>query len=265
MIAIVSLLTILTVSILITKISTELLAHTGLAREIARFQARSAFTGVGFTTSESEKVVHHPIRRRILQILMVLGNAGIVTAMSSLILTFVRDGDQSGISLRIVILVSGLVLLYALASSRWLNRRLTNIIGRALKQFTKLEVHDYASLLHIAGEFRVTELQVQPEDWLTDRDLRSAKLRDEGILVLGITRQDGTYLGAPKASTKILPHDTLILYGRASALERLDQRGKGWAGERDHRQAVAEQKEVIRGEEQEDPAKKEEEADTETR
>ena len=121
-----------------------------------------------------------------------------------------------------------------------------------------MDVQDYASLLHVAGEFRVTELQVQPEDWLTDRDLRSAKLRDEGILVLGITRQDGTYLGAPKAATKILPHDSLILYGRASALERLDQRGKGWAGERDHEEAVAEQEKVVREEEEEDPARKQE-------
>jgi hypothetical protein len=261
MIAIVSLLTILTVSILITKIATELLAHTGLARETARFQARSAFTGVGFTTSESEKVVHHPLRRRILQMLMVLGNAGIVTAMSSLILTFVRDGNQSGITLRVVILVTGLVLLYALASSRWVDRRLTNIMGWALKRYTKMDVRDYASLLHVAGEFQVTELQVQPGDWLTDRDLRSAKLRDEGILVLGITRRDGTYLGAPKAATKILPHDTLILYGRASALERLDQRGKGWVGERDHQEAVAEQKKVVRAEEEEDPARKGEDGD----
>lgn len=265
MIAIASLLTILTLSVLITKISTELLAHTGLARETARFQARSAFTGVGFTTSESEKVVHHPIRRRILQMLMVLGNAGIVTAMSSLILTFVRNGEQSTITLRIVLLVSGLVFLYALASSRWLDRRLTNFIGWALKRYTKMEVQDYASLLHIAGEFRVTEQQVQPEDWLTYRDLRSAKLRDEGILVLGITRRDGTYLGAPKAGTKILPHDTLILYGRGSALERLDQRGKGWAGERDHEEAVAEQEKVIREEEEEDPAEEGETVDANTR
>ena len=259
MIAIVSLLTILTMSILITKVATELLAHTGLARETARFQARSAFTGVGFTTSESEKLVHHPVRRRILQVLMVLGNAGIVTAMSSLILTFIKDGNQSGITWRIVLLVTGLVLLYAMASSRWLDRRLTNFIGWALKRHTRLDVQDYASLLHVAGEFRVTELQVQPEDWLTDRDLRSAKLRDEGILILGITRQDGTFLGAPRANTKILPHDTLVLYGRASALERLDQRGKGWAGERDHQQAVVEQKKVMREEEKEDPAEKQEE------
>ena len=35
---------------------------TGTSSELARFQARSAFTGVGFTTSEAESVVLHPVR-----------------------------------------------------------------------------------------------------------------------------------------------------------------------------------------------------------
>lgn len=73
MLSIVSLLIVLTLSILVTRIATVALAHTGLSRESAKFQARSAFTGVGFTTNESEKVVNHPIRRRILLLLMLLG------------------------------------------------------------------------------------------------------------------------------------------------------------------------------------------------
>jgi Trk-type K+ transport system membrane component len=79
---------ILVFSILINRVASIALMHTGLSRESSRFQARSAFTGVGFTTSESEKVVNHPVRRRILLILMILGNAGIVTGVASLIIVF---------------------------------------------------------------------------------------------------------------------------------------------------------------------------------
>jgi len=93
MVSIFSLLLIISLSILITRIATIALLHTGLSRESARFQARSAFTGVGFTTAESEKVVNHPVRRRILLLLMLLGNAGVATAMSSLILTFIGKGQ----------------------------------------------------------------------------------------------------------------------------------------------------------------------------
>ncbi len=50
----ITLIVIFTFSVLITKIATESLVHTGLSKEAARFQARSAFTGVGFTTKEAE-------------------------------------------------------------------------------------------------------------------------------------------------------------------------------------------------------------------
>lgn len=90
MIAIIFLLPIITVSVLVTRLASIALTHTGLSHESARFQARSAFTRLGFTTSESERVVSHPVRRRVVMLLMLLGNAGIVTAMSSLILAFVQ-------------------------------------------------------------------------------------------------------------------------------------------------------------------------------
>lgn len=46
---------------------------TGLDRETAHFQSLSAFTGTGFTTGASERVVNTPTRRRITLGLMVLG------------------------------------------------------------------------------------------------------------------------------------------------------------------------------------------------
>ena len=56
MLPIVSILVIVGLSLLVTRIASVALVHTGLGREAARFQARSAFTGVGFTTSESETI-----------------------------------------------------------------------------------------------------------------------------------------------------------------------------------------------------------------
>src|SRR5687767_7500660 len=67
------------ISLLITRIASVALTVTGLSRQSARFQARSAFSGVGFTTSEAEDVVNHPVRRRIVMWLMLIGNAGLIT------------------------------------------------------------------------------------------------------------------------------------------------------------------------------------------
>ncbi len=65
-VGLIALLTVLFLSLLITRLATTALTLTGLSCEMARFQARSAFTGTGFTTSESEAIVNHPVRRRIL-------------------------------------------------------------------------------------------------------------------------------------------------------------------------------------------------------
>jgi len=71
--------------------------------------------------------------------------------------------------------------------------------------------------------------------------LKELKLRDEGVAVLGITRKSGKYLGTPGGPTKILPKDTLLLYGRVSALENLDQRRAGMRGDQEHNEAREEQ------------------------
>ena len=63
--AAITLLVILTFSVVVTRIAAVALRLTGMPADVARFQARSAFTGAGFTTSESEAVVNHPIRRRL--------------------------------------------------------------------------------------------------------------------------------------------------------------------------------------------------------
>lgn len=71
MVAIATVLVVILVSLLITRVATVALTLTALSREAARFQARSALSGTGFTTSKAESVVNHPVRRRIVAMLMI--------------------------------------------------------------------------------------------------------------------------------------------------------------------------------------------------
>jgi len=251
MLSILTLLMVLTFSILVTRIASVALTHTGLSRESAKFQARSAFTGVGFTTSESEKVVNHPVRRRILLLLMLLGNAGIVTAVSTLIISFVNFEGTIALFWRIGLLVAGIVALWSVAASRWVDQRLSILINRMLKRYTRLDVKDFAGLLHLAGEYQVTEMQVREGDWLSGQTLRDADLRREGVLVLGINKPDGRFAGAPEADAKIEADDSLILYGRVDSLQNLDRRKSGFRGDIEHSRQIAEQREVARQEKKE--------------
>lgn len=237
-----SLLLVLTLSILITRVATVALTLTGLSRESARFQARSAFTGVGFTTSESEAVVAHPVRRRVLMLLMLLGNAGIVTVVSSLIVTFLRVQTTGSPLLAVLTLVLGVAALWWFAASRVVDRALSRVIGRALERYTRLDVRDYVSLLALDRDYCVTELEVQPEDWLANRRLEELKLREEGVSVLGIRRADGVYVGNPKGEAAVQPGDVLVLYGRQGVLAALDARRAGAEGDRAHQASVMEQR-----------------------
>lgn len=258
MLSIITLLIVLSLSILVTRIATIALTHTGLSKQSARFQARSAFTGVGFTTSESEKMVNHPVRRKILLLLMLGGNAGIITAMASLIVSLIDMSERQSIYPRLILLFSGLALLWLIASSKWVDRRLSGMISWSLQRFTRLDVRDYAGMLHLAGEYQVIELQVESEDWIADQELKDLRLSDEGIMILGVTRKSGKYIGAPMGDTRIEPSDTLILYGRVSALTNLDERKRGWGGDYQHAKEVSRHLEVVREQKEEDLPPKEE-------
>jgi hypothetical protein len=183
---------------------------------------------------------------------MLLGNAGVVTAISSLVLTFVGTTGVSGQLLRLCLIGLGLGLIWLLSTSRWVNRYLSRIIGWALRRWTRLRLRDYVNLLHLSGDYQVSELRVEPQDWLADKPLSELRLRDEGIAVLGIQRPDGTYIGAPYGKTCIRPHDLLILYGRYSALSELDSRRANLAGDVAHQDAMAEQHRVVSEQAQKD-------------
>ncbi|MDF2957610.1 MAG: PhoU and TrkA_C domain-containing protein [Candidatus Alkanophagales archaeon MCA70_species_1] len=71
MIALFGLLVVIVLSVVV-RIGAIALELTGLSRDVAAFQAQSAFSGVGFTTSESEFIASHPVRRRIVRILTFL-------------------------------------------------------------------------------------------------------------------------------------------------------------------------------------------------
>ena len=242
----IALIVVLALSLLVIRIATVALALTGLSEELARFQTQSAFLGVGFTTKESESIVNHPVRRRIISVVMVLGRAVFATAVSALILSFMSTGGSKDRLFRLIYITAGVLILWIIFTSDWIGRRLSRLISMALRRWTKLDVRDYASLLHFSGNYKVTETLVEPKDWVADKDLGELDLPKEGVLVLGIQRADRTYVGAPTGKTRLYENDTMILYGQQEALVELDRRRAGHAGDNAHKKAVAKQQIVVK-------------------
>ena len=238
MLAIATVLAALLISLLVTRIATIALGVTGLSRESARFQARSAFTGVGFTTREAESVVNHPVRRRIVLVLMLLGNAGLVTIVASLLLSFTAADDPDAAWRRIVLLLIGLGVIIFLANSKVVDRTMTRAITAVLHRFTDLDVRDYASLLQLSAGFGVTELEVASDHWTAGQALEDLQLRREGIAVLGIQRKNGSFVGVPNGASRVEEGDTLIVYGHTRILGEFAARRHGAAGDAEHDAAV---------------------------
>lgn len=243
LIPIVSLFIVLMFGLLITRIASVALMFTGLSRELARFQARSAFVGVGFTTSESEHVLAHPVRRRIIMWLMLLGNAGYVAAISSLIPIFIGTGDEANTGLfytRLLLIASGIALLWGISVSKWVDRQMSRAIEWALKRWTRLDVRDYPALLQLSAGYTVGEVEVEENSWVAGKSLIELRLADEGVQVLGIRRTSKEYIGAPRGNTYIRKGDNLIVYGLVAHIAELDHRRAGDTGDKAHDQRVRE-------------------------
>ncbi len=238
MIAAVSLFLIVTLSVLITKVATIALVHTGLSKESAKFQSRSAYTGAGLSTSETENIMNHPVRRKIIYNLMLIGNAGIVTAMSSLILTFVLPESNASRLYGLLIIVAGLLLLWLAIRSAWVDRGLSRLINKMLKKYTDLDIHDYAAVLHLKDDFKVVEANVDSDGWMCNRTLQELNLREEGITILGVHRKNSGYFGSPSGTFKVLPHDVVTLYGKAEGIQSLYNRKKDFYAEVEHEKYV---------------------------
>ena len=239
MIAVASLFVVVVVASVVARIGAVALMATGLPADVARFQARSALTGVGYTTTEAEAVVGHPLRRRIVMWLMLAGNAGFVVIVASMVLSFATSGDTGDALTRLGITVGGLLVLLLVARSRRFERWLTALVTRALDRFSDLDVRDMHHLMQLSRDYAVTELQVMAGDWLAGRSLEDLELPDEGVIVLAVRCAEGDFTGAPRGKTVVHPGDTLYLYGRASILTDLDERPASASGDQAHREAVA--------------------------
>ena len=165
-----------------------------------------------------------------------------VTIILSLILSLKGFNKSPQILVRLAWLSGGVLVLWILANSKILERYIAIVIKWALGRFTDLDTRDYASLLRLSGDYSVMELRIEENDWLAEQKLMECKLREEGIFVLGIVRENGDYVGVPKGSTKLHYGDTAIFYRRAEDLHALDKRQKDISGNEAHEQATDSQK-----------------------
>lgn len=243
---ILSLLLILAISLVTTRVAALVLERTGLSREISRFQARSAFTGVGFTTDEAESIVGHPVRRRVAMTLMLLGPIGTASVAAAILMSVFDVQTQGGLAAILGVLVGGVAILVFVSRSALVDRGIAGLVAWAMRRFGGDDLSDYVNLLHVADDYAVARIRVEPRHWFADRSIGDAALAAEGILVLGLECPGGNWVGAPPPAVEVRSGDTVVLYGRSSAIAALEERRSDAAGDAARAQAVDERTERLR-------------------
>jgi hypothetical protein len=208
--AAISLLIILTLSIMVTRIAAVALRMTGVPDGVARFQARSAFTGAGFTTSESEAVVNYPIRRKIIGFLMLLGNLGFISLLGTVTVTFLRtDNETHAMAGQVLWLAGTLVLLWFIAINPLADKIMCGLIGALLKRVTRLGEGRTVRLIQIADDYSLASYQVVDGAPVIGKSVGA--VLGAGPCLVGLRRADGGYHHKPAGDT-ILASGDMVFY-----------------------------------------------------
>jgi hypothetical protein len=212
------------IAFLVVRAGAIALMMTGLDQRRARFQALSAFTGTGFTTREAERVIKHPVRRRIISWLMVLGNAGIVTVIVTVTSSLVTSRGST-VPVNLLALAVGLYLIYKVAGHTGLMRRWERFMEDRLQKFEGFEEETTEDLLRLIEGYGLVRAIIREESPLVCSALRECRLTEKEVLILGIER-GRTWIPVPKAEEAIKTGDRVVMYGPLEALNSLLSRGK---------------------------------------
>jgi hypothetical protein len=221
MYAVATFLIVATLSLAFTKVAAGALIATGLPAEVASFQARSAFSGAGFTTVEAENVVNHPARRKIIGTTMFVGNLGTPTLIVTVLLGLIAPGPGNTTE-RTMVTIAGLIFVVVSVANRPAQRVLSKIGQRQARARLLPFLDDQVvELFVVGGDFVIGAVRVAAVPEPTVRSLRGIDETLPDVKVLGVRRGE-QYFGAPPVDVHLEASDEIIVYGRRRDLGHID-------------------------------------------
>jgi hypothetical protein len=220
MYAVATFLVVAVLSMAFTRLAAGALIATGLPPDVASFQARSAFSGAGFTTTEAENVVNNPDSRKIISTTMFVGNLGTPTLVVTVLVGFLAPGPGNTVE-RVMVAISGLVLAVLLVTNRPMKRWLVKVGQReAQRRLLPRLDNQVVELLAVGDDFVVGAVQVVAGTDSTVQSLRSIDDALPAVRVLGVQQSEG-FFGTPPVDLELAAGDKIIAYGLRSDLQNL--------------------------------------------
>lgn len=216
---VVPVLLVIAVSVFIVKIATIAMKMTGLEEKKAHFQALSAFTGTGFTTKDSEFILENNTRRKIVMILMVLGNAGLITVITTIVISFGRS-NVAGLLVNVGIVLFVLFVLFKISTHKGVAKFLNDKIESRLEKSPPFMRRPVEEIVRIAKNYGIAEVSIKENCQDLGKALSESTFRENDILILAIERENAV-IPTPKATDRITLGDTLICYGKLSNIGKI--------------------------------------------
>lgn len=211
MAAALTLLILLAGSLVIVRIASVALRLTGLPDHVARFQSISALTGAGFTTTESEAIVNFPIRRRIVVGLMILGNLGLVSVLSTFIIAFgERAGSADAMIRQGLTIVAVIAFILLVMTNKTLDRILCGVLARVLIGVLKFEQNHIKTVLALDKDYSIAEHVYRGPKDLPMQDVVPVSL---GLNILSVRGSDQTHYDEFGRDFLVGQNETLICFG----------------------------------------------------
>lgn len=212
MYAVATFLVVASITMMFTQLASGALMATGVPPEIAKFQARSAFSGAGFTTTEAENVVNHPTRRKVIATTMFVGNLGTPTLVVTVLVGLIAPGPGSTME-RSLVAASGFLLLLLAVGNRPMQRYLTDVGHRyAQRRLRPALGGEVEELLELGDGFVVGAVPVSSRPSDAPRSLRGLDEAFAGCKVLGV-RQGQRFVGESPVDIELGDGDVIVLYG----------------------------------------------------
>ena len=203
---------IFTISTILVRIASTIMRLTGLPDNVARFQSLSAMTGTGFTTRESELIVNYPIRRRVLMTLMIIGNIGLVSVVSTFVVAFSEIGpERASVVQQVFWFTAALAVNFLVIVNPVVDGLLCRFLSWVLVRTTNLGKRRFVRLLSLEDDMTIAEHHLRLRHSNMIGDLIPEHIDLSVIMIRGAETKHPSHLGD---EMEIEPFETAICFGK---------------------------------------------------
>lgn len=203
---------------------TVLFRLTGLTPEKAKTQVISMLTNSGFTTSESEIILHSKKRRKLAQLTMLSGYSFtviIVSVLVNIFLTLSRTEAKNMIAVVLVLSVV-LVLWFLFMRIQIVRTRFDLMIEKIGNRIMFGKNSNIVVLIDSFSERAMAEIYLEfVPRILRDTPLGSSQLKETYNIQILLLKRDGKTVETVNGDTILHSQDILIVFGNYKSIRAL--------------------------------------------